>query len=240
MFSDLSNRDPPLDDPRSVGGAGVSTARRVRGCGRVQEGRGGAGWWDGRVCGRAGRGRAQEGGDDTIGDGVELGDGGAYGGRQISVFLLVTLGPDTAQTVEGHHSDKQFLREDAMTGRHNMNENPTVRTQRRLDVFVSETYRVQSGQLLGHFSHREVHEVTFVFLPHWRLSSVLLISVLLPQRSTSVLWRRPAAICQTRQIMNDKQASKRVLYPPRFIGATSTILGPCSPQLTNTVQSSLS
>lgn len=127
MSSDLSNRDPPLDDPRSVGGAGVSTVRRVRSRGRVQEGRGGAGWWDGRGCGRAGRGRAQQGGDDTVGDGVELGDGGADGGRQISVFLLVALGPDAAQTVEGHHSDKQFLREDAMTRIHNMNENPTER-----------------------------------------------------------------------------------------------------------------
>lgn len=86
---------------------------------------------------------------------------------------------------------------------------PHRETKRRLDVFVSETYSVQSGQLLGHFSHREVHEVTFVFLLQWRLSVVLLISVLLPQWSTSVLWRRPAAICQTRQIINDKQASKR-------------------------------
>lgn len=59
----------------------------------------------------AGRGRAEERGDDTVGDGVELGDGRTDGGRQVPVLLLVTLGPDAAQAVEGHDSDKQLLRE---------------------------------------------------------------------------------------------------------------------------------
>ena len=50
---------------------------------------------------------AEQGHDDMVGDGVELRDGGSDGGRH--VFLLVPLGPHTAQTLVGHHSDKQSL-----------------------------------------------------------------------------------------------------------------------------------
>lgn len=53
--------------------------------------------------------RAEEGGDDSVGDGVELRDGGSHAGRQVAILLLVPLGPDAAQAVERHHSDKQVL-----------------------------------------------------------------------------------------------------------------------------------
>lgn len=108
---DLCNGDPPFDDACSVGGAGACAAGWARGSGREQEGRGGDRWWDGRGSCRAGRGGTEQRGDDTVGDGVELGDGGADGGRQVSVFFLVTLRPNAAQAVKGHHSDKQLLRE---------------------------------------------------------------------------------------------------------------------------------
>lgn len=84
-------------------------ARRAQASRGVQEG-GGAGQRDGRGCAGTGRGRAEERGDDTVRDGVELGDGCPYGGRKVSVFFLVPLGPDAAQTVEGHHSHEQVLR----------------------------------------------------------------------------------------------------------------------------------
>lgn len=106
----LCHGDPPLDDACSVGGAAVRTVRRARRRGRVQEGGGGAGGGNGGGSGRAGGGRAKEGGDHPVGDGVELGDGGAHRRRLLSVLLLVALGPDAAQAVEGNDSDEQLLR----------------------------------------------------------------------------------------------------------------------------------
>lgn len=81
--------------------------------GRVQVngGQGRAGRGHGRRSGRTGSERAQEGGDDTVGHRVELGNGGTHGGRQLPVLLLVALRPDAAQAVEGNHSDKEFLRQ---------------------------------------------------------------------------------------------------------------------------------
>jgi len=94
-----------------VAGAGVTAAGRARSGGRGQEGGEGGGRRRRRGRGRAGgrRGRAEERADDAVGDGVELGDGGAHAGRQVAVFLLVALGPDAAQTVEGLQADKQIL-----------------------------------------------------------------------------------------------------------------------------------
>lgn len=44
-------------------------------------------------------------------------------------------------------------------------------------IFVNKTYSIQSGQLLRHFSHREVHKAAFIVLLNGRLSSILKISV---------------------------------------------------------------
>lgn len=205
LHPDLSNSYPPLDDACSVCGAGVSTAGWAWGSGGVQEGRGGAGWWNGRGGGRAGRGWAEQWGDDTVCHSVELGDGGSNGGRQVSIFLLVTLGPYAAQAVEGYHSDKQFLRETRWQGETIWIWETHCETERGFEIFVNETYSVQSGQLLCHFSHREVHKVAFVLLLRVRHSSILLICVFLLQRLTAVLWRRLTAICQTPQIINDNE-----------------------------------
>lgn len=106
---DLCNSDPPLDDAFSVGAARAWGTRWVWGSGGIQEGRGGVGWWVRRGSERAGGGRAKEWSDDTIGDSIELGDGGTDCGRQVLVPLLVTLRPDAAQAVERYHFDKQFL-----------------------------------------------------------------------------------------------------------------------------------
>lgn len=54
-------------------------------------------------------GVAQAGGDDAVGDGVELGHGGPDGGGQVLLALLVPLGPDPPQAVVGHHLLKQVL-----------------------------------------------------------------------------------------------------------------------------------
>lgn len=43
----------------------------------------------------------------------------------------------------------------------------------------NETYSIQSGQLLGHFSHWKEHKVVFVFILRERLNSVLQITLLL-------------------------------------------------------------
>lgn len=79
------------------GSGGRCRGRRVGG----DLGRGGGG----RVRGSG----AEEGGDDSVGDIVELGDGGSHAGCQVTILLLVPLGPDAAQAVEGHHADKQLL-----------------------------------------------------------------------------------------------------------------------------------
>lgn len=66
-------------------------------------------------CSRGGHGarcgvcrRTQQGHDDLVGDGVELGDGGPDGGGH--VLLLVSLRPDAAQTLIRQNFDEQSLR----------------------------------------------------------------------------------------------------------------------------------
>lgn len=100
-----------------MGGARVSAAGGVWGGGGGLRDGGGVGRRGGRGGGGAGGGRTEEGGDDAVGDGVELGDGGADGGRQAPFFLLVPLRPDAAQAVERHHVDKQLLRDTRGDGR---------------------------------------------------------------------------------------------------------------------------
>lgn len=56
---------------------------------------------------------AQAGGDDTVGDGVELGHRGSDGGSQVLLSLLIPLRPNPAQAVVGHHLLKEVL--DAQT-----------------------------------------------------------------------------------------------------------------------------
>ena len=51
----------------------------------------------------------EAGGDDAVGHAVELGDGGAHGGGQVLLALLVPLGPDAAQAVVGDHLLEQLL-----------------------------------------------------------------------------------------------------------------------------------
>ena len=55
------------------------------------------------------RALAQTCGDDTVGDAVELGDGGTDGGGQVFLALLVPLRPNTPQTVVGNHFLKELL-----------------------------------------------------------------------------------------------------------------------------------
>ena len=52
---------------------------------------------------------AQAGGDDTVGDRVELGHGGSDGGSQVLLALLIPLRPNPPQAVVGHHLLKQIL-----------------------------------------------------------------------------------------------------------------------------------
>lgn len=108
---DLRNGDPPLDDACSVGGAGVSRVRWVQVRWGVHEGGGGAGRWHRWWSWWTGSEWAEKGGDDTVGHRVELGNGCTHCGRQVSVFFLVTLRPDAAQAVKGHHFDKELLRQ---------------------------------------------------------------------------------------------------------------------------------
>lgn len=78
------------------------------------------------------RSGAEEGSDDSVGDGVELGDGGPHAGRQVAVLLLVPLGPDAAQAVERHHSDKQVLEEKTHTRTHTRTRTAGMREQSAL------------------------------------------------------------------------------------------------------------
>lgn len=80
--TDLGHCDPLLDDLRPLGGAA-----------------GGDG-----LCGVA-----QQRGDDPVGDGVELGNGGAHGRGDIAVLLLVSLGPDATDAVERDDFNKELL-----------------------------------------------------------------------------------------------------------------------------------
>ena len=85
--------------------------------------------------------------------------------------------------MEGHHLDKQILRE-----RDEVNEGTHSDVETIFEiVFFNETYSVQSGQLLCYFSHREVHKAVVVFLFSGCLPSILLISGLLLERFTAVL-----------------------------------------------------
>lgn len=90
-------------------------------------------------------------------------------------------------------------------GTHNSDERAAV--WRKGAFGKNRTYSVQSGQLLRHLSHGEVHEVKFVFLFGQHVSSVLPISVVLLQRLTAVLWRRLAVTCQTHWIISDDKTS---------------------------------
>lgn len=63
------------------------------------------------------RGVAQAGGDDAVGDRIELGHGGPDGGGQVLLPFLIPLGPNAAQAVVGHHLLEQIL--DRRTGRWN-------------------------------------------------------------------------------------------------------------------------
>lgn len=87
-MADLCYSDPFLDDAGPLRWRGGQPA-------------GGARAW--ATSGRL----AQQGGDDPIGDSIELGNGGPDGGRH--VFFLVSLGPHTAHTLVGHHFDKKSL-----------------------------------------------------------------------------------------------------------------------------------
>lgn len=52
---------------------------------------------------------AQAGGDDAVGDGVELGHSGSDGGSQVLLPFFIPLRPDPPQAVIGHHLLKQIL-----------------------------------------------------------------------------------------------------------------------------------
>lgn len=52
---------------------------------------------------------AQAGGDDAVGDRIELGHGGSDGGSQVLLPFLIPLGPNAAQAVVGHHLLEQIL-----------------------------------------------------------------------------------------------------------------------------------
>lgn len=57
---------------------------------------------------------AQAGGDDTVGDRVELGHGGSNGGSQVFLPLLIPLRPNASEAVVGHHLLKQVLERNSM------------------------------------------------------------------------------------------------------------------------------
>lgn len=129
--TNLCNSDPPLDDACSVTWAGAQDARWARSRGGVQEVRGQRRWQARRGSGREVRGCAEEWGDDTVGDSVKLGDGGADRWCKVSVFFFVTLGPDTAQAVERLHFDKQVLGEINVARQEKINEKKTPPTINR-------------------------------------------------------------------------------------------------------------
>lgn len=52
---------------------------------------------------------AQAGGDDTVGDRVELGHGGPDGGSQVLLTFLIPLRPNPPQAVVGNHLLEQIL-----------------------------------------------------------------------------------------------------------------------------------
>lgn len=52
---------------------------------------------------------AQAGGDDAVGDRIELGHSGSDGGSQVLLPFLIPLGPNAAQAVVGHHLLEQIL-----------------------------------------------------------------------------------------------------------------------------------
>lgn len=90
------------------------------------------------------RRREEERGDDTVCDGVKLGDGGANCRCEVSVFFFVSLGPDAAQAVERHHFDKEVLvgrlaedREIFMRGKKNNNQETE-----KFKILPNETYSV--------------------------------------------------------------------------------------------------
>lgn len=58
---------------------------------------------------------AQAGGDDTVGDWVELSHSGSDGGSKVLLSLLIPLRPDPPQAVVGHHLLKQILHRDGNT-----------------------------------------------------------------------------------------------------------------------------
>lgn len=153
----------------------------------------------------------EEVGDET-GEEVEgLGDVGQR--REVMTRLVTALNWEMVARTVGARFRLSFLsrwdqtqprqwKGTALTnsswGTHGMNEKtPQWHRKELLKMFINDTYSVQSGQLLRHFSHREVHEA-FVFLLGRRLELLL-------QRPTAVLWRRLAAICQTHQIINDNE-----------------------------------
>lgn len=107
--------------------------------------------WAGDLADRsgAGGGPAEQGGDDSVGDCIKLGNGGADGSRQ--VLLLVSLGPHTAQTLVRNHLPKQPLRDGQIRKvkwKKSVSD-PLLRTHiksQKLSSIIA-TYSVQSGEL---------------------------------------------------------------------------------------------
>lgn len=61
-------------------------------------------------------GVAQAGGDDTVGDTVELGHCGPNGGGQVFLPLLIPLGPDAPQAMVRDHLLEQILQGEVRGG----------------------------------------------------------------------------------------------------------------------------
>lgn len=61
-------------------------------------------------------GVAEAGGDDTVGDTVELGHCGPNGGGQVLLPLLIPLGPDAPQAMVRDHLLEQILQGDVRGG----------------------------------------------------------------------------------------------------------------------------
>lgn len=64
---------------------------------------------DPRSLGELERPVAQTGGNDAVGDAVKLADSGSDGRSQMFLSFLISLRPDTSQTVIRHHPLKQLL-----------------------------------------------------------------------------------------------------------------------------------
>lgn len=108
---------------------------------------------------------AQAGGDDTVGDWVELSHSGSDGGSKVLLSLLIPLRPDPPQAVVGHHLLKQILERDGNTEMWNTEKKKKKRfhfesildldnfiemSGRRAERKGKHAHRVHERELLGH------------------------------------------------------------------------------------------